>query len=384
MALQDLPNKQGFILQSDNNLTSAASVVTTLDAAGESRTHIGKVYLEAGTGSKTISSSGGAIRWRVATVGAFANAGTTIRIGIQDVASGVEDGTFDVYADLVGGTDTITSSTEYLTPMETGTKTISHGDLIAISVEMISKGGSDSIQVSAMNTGIHARASTGAKFPYITQDTGTGPSKSASATMAFAIEFDDGTLGWITPGILIPGTFSISSQSFANNSTPDEYAAVFQVPFKCRISGGHIWVGSIGTTDNFEIILYSDPTGTPTVIETITMDPLLTGSTAAGVEPYLFTFATPRELTPNTEYAIALRPTTTGSIAIGYIDLTSGNTKYKNPLPFGSTLEFMARTNQSGAFTSVQTYHLPLFGLLIDQLDDGAGSSGGGEVSHVF
>lgn len=32
----------------------------------------------------------------------FANAGTNFRIGIQDVAStGLEDGTFDVYADLV-------------------------------------------------------------------------------------------------------------------------------------------------------------------------------------------------------------------------------------------------------------------------------------------
>jgi len=41
-------------------------------------------------------------------------------------STGLEDGTFDVYADLVGGTDTITGSADQLTAMETGTKTITH------------------------------------------------------------------------------------------------------------------------------------------------------------------------------------------------------------------------------------------------------------------
>ncbi len=126
MALQTLANKMGMIISSDGGLMGSGINNATMDGAGESQAFIGKVFLEAGTGSKTISSAGGKIRWRSGTV-TFANAGTNFRIGIQDVAStGLEDGTFDVYADLVGGTDTITGSADQLTAMETGTKTISH------------------------------------------------------------------------------------------------------------------------------------------------------------------------------------------------------------------------------------------------------------------
>ena len=69
---------------------------------------------------------------------AFSNGSTNLRIGLQDVtpATGFEDGTFDVYADLVGGTDTIAEDVILATPMESGTKTVTHGDLLAIAIEM--------------------------------------------------------------------------------------------------------------------------------------------------------------------------------------------------------------------------------------------------------
>lgn len=64
MALQPIANRMGLLLHSDNNLMRpTAYSVAVIDAAGESRSFIGKVFLEAGSGSKTISSSGGAILW---------------------------------------------------------------------------------------------------------------------------------------------------------------------------------------------------------------------------------------------------------------------------------------------------------------------------------
>ena len=78
MALQSLGGKQGFIMSADGGMASSGTANTTLDAAGESRAYIGKVYLAGGTGSKTISSAGGKIWWRTAGT-TFANAGTTIR-----------------------------------------------------------------------------------------------------------------------------------------------------------------------------------------------------------------------------------------------------------------------------------------------------------------
>lgn len=57
MALQTLANKMGMIISSDGGLMGSGINNSTIDAAGESQAFIGKVFLEAGTGSKTISSS---------------------------------------------------------------------------------------------------------------------------------------------------------------------------------------------------------------------------------------------------------------------------------------------------------------------------------------
>lgn len=376
MALVQLPNNQGIFIHSDNSFVNNAALVSVLDAAGESRTFIGKVSLEAGSGSKTISGAGGGkIRWRTQTI-VFSDAGSTFRLGIQDVntSTGLEDGTFDVYADLVGGTDTISANADQLTTMETGSKTISQGDLIAVSFELISRGGTDSLQISAMNVGLSTRSSN-AYYPYITTDTGSGPSQSASGVFGCTIEFDDGTLGWITPAALIPNAFvTASTVTFGSSSTPDEYAAVFQVPFSCSIAGGYVAISNIASADDFEIILYSNPLGTPTAIASVAIDGANIGSSSGTAVPYLFTFSTSQQLSINTTYGLAVRPTTTNTISFGYIDLGTGNEKYKRPFPFGETLKLMARTDQTGAFADTQTYYFPVFGLLIDKLDDGVPS----------
>ena len=81
-------------------LTSLASYTnfSAIAAAGRSIAVIGKLVLAAGTGSKTISSAGGKIYIGKIASRTFANAGSTLRIGIQDVTAGtgLEDGVFDV------------------------------------------------------------------------------------------------------------------------------------------------------------------------------------------------------------------------------------------------------------------------------------------------
>lgn len=377
MALQSLGGKQGFIMSADGGMASSGTANTTLDAAGESRAYIGKVYLAGGTGSKTISSAGGKIWWRTAGT-TFANAGTTIRVGIQDVnASGLEDGTFDVYDDLVGGTDTITGSADQVTTMSSGTKTINHGDLIAVVIEMTAKGGTDSVIVAGTNASPLAR-STNVNFPYTSVDTGT-LAKAATGVVGSSIIFDDGTLGWIGFQAFAPGILTATATNVSSTSNPDEMAAIFQVPFKCKISGGYLYLGSIGSADTFEIVAYSDPLGTPTIIETLTPDQDLSGTSAAS--PYCFWFTTPITISPNTNYAISLRPTAANNISFSYVSLGSGNDEFKKAFPFGTGIKHGGRIDQTGAFTEVQTYNIPLFGMFVEQLDDGV--STGGEVSFV-
>lgn len=336
----------------------------TMDAAGESTGLIGRVFLEAGSGSKTISSSGGQIYLRFGTV-TFANAGTNLRIGIQDVATtGLEDGTFDVYADLVGGTDTITGSAVRKTAMETGSKTINHGDIVAVVVEMTARGGTDSVQLTRAS----GNTPVGSGFPYTTADTGT-LAKQSNPMPLTTIEFDDGTMGWFAPYYLAGNVYSSANTiDFSQSDTPDEHAAVFKVPFKCQVNAVAINIGSPSSGRTFEIVFYSDAEGTPTVIETFTPDEDLFSTNSGLLWCYL---TTPQTLTIGTWYAISLRPTTVNTNRILYYDLGSGFEKLKRPSDFGSNMKLSKRTNQTGAFVETQTYHLPLFAIQVSKLDDG-------------
>jgi hypothetical protein len=255
MAFQSFTNLQGVLLSpwptSPEFLTSLSS--TTIDAAGESGAAVGRMLLSSGPGtSKTISSAGGKVFFRAGAV-TFANAGTTIRVGIQDVAAtGLEDGTYDVRGDLVGGTDTITANAIKAVSMSTGSKSITHGDRVAVVIEAISRSGADSLVVN--------RSSTSSSLPYSTIDSGAGPAKSASIPM-ISVECDDGTLGWFAAE-----SFAWNSENataFASNSTPDEHALIFEVPVTCSARGLMLRLGSVAATDDFEAILYSDPLGTP-------------------------------------------------------------------------------------------------------------------------
>lgn len=366
MALQTIGNNLGIYISSLSFHNTGNINAATMNAAGESFTAIGRIHLEGGTGSKTISSAGGKIHWRSSTI-TFSNAGTNLRIGIQDIAAtGLEDGTFDVYADLVGGTDTITGSTVQSTAMETGTKTIGHGDIIGIAFETTTRGGTDSVTV-AYPVGTAAPANP--LFPYITLDTGAGPTRNPGANMLL-IEFDDGTFGWLEyyGGAVLPG--SQTNQAFNSGSTPDEYAAVFQVPFKTSINKVALSIGSVASTDTFEVILYSDPEGTPVAERTTTVDPHYVGNTTQ-TDTFWVALSSGYTLSPNTWYAVALRPTSANSINFGYYNLGSGHTLWKKSTSFGTNIKMSSRTNQTGAFSEVQNYYLPILYLSLNQLDDG-------------
>lgn len=379
MALQPVANGMGIPMDYCNIYSTGTIANNTINATGESVTQIGRIYLEGGSGSKTISNGRGKITFRTGTI-TFADAGTNFRIGIQDVAStGIETGTFDVYVDLVGGGGGIISNTWHEIAMASGTKTINHGDLIAISFEMTTRGGTDSVIITSF---VNGYLGVNQLFPYKTVDAGSGPVRNATSPIIACIVFDDGTLGWIEPQPVFPNMNIITTTSLSSSTTPDEYAAVFQVPFKCSIRAAYMYVGSVANADDFEIILYSDAEGTPTVEQAVSVSADIIGSASTNA-PYWVNF-TSEILLPGIIYAIALRPTTTNAITLGYHDLTSTfGDKYKKMLPFGSLLKMSSRTNQTGAFSEVQSYYLPAFGILIDALDDGVSAGGSSPFAFV-
>src|SRR3990172_9084696 len=167
----------------------------TLDAVGEKINFIGRVYLEGGPGSKTISSAGGKIDWRTATV-TWATPGSTLRVGIADVdltngPPGRDDGTFDVRKDLVQGTDSLASNTWVSTAMATGTKTIEHGDLVSIVFELTATLGVDVVTVNKVNNN-----NVSYNMPFVSTFLG-GVWASGIGTPCAVITFDDATLGFL-------------------------------------------------------------------------------------------------------------------------------------------------------------------------------------------
>jgi len=364
MALQSTP---GVFLETIlfNNTSS-----TTANATGESAAAIGQILVPAGSG--TLSSSGGGyIIWHC--FGAtYANAGSIVTVGLQGVntTTNVESGTFLVSGQHTTGGTTITQNQLNSIAMDGGSLTINHGDLYAGVVELTNRGGSDFIQIVRM-----ALTSQAQMTPWATQDAGGGPSVT-NAPAAMTIVFDDGSFGyWGGQPLQWPMGLAPSTVNPSVSSTPDEYAAVFSVPVACEINAIGYYVGAISGSDAYELILYSDPEGTPSVVDSVAITAPV-GSTSSTTS-FSTVPITATELTAGTLYAVAVRPTTAGAINIAYADLTASGAVLKSLQPF-STCKFSSRTNQTGAFSEVDANYLPIFHLNVSKLDDGAGGGGGG------
>jgi hypothetical protein len=361
MALTSLFNNLGLLIRPFLNY-GMVSDVFQINAVGESLCFIGKIYLTSGLGtSKTISSAGGKIYFIPGTQ-VWASVGSTIRVGIQDIntGTGIEDGTYDVYDDLVQGTDTIPSDSVKEVLMSSGTKTINHGDIIGIIIEMTVRNGTDSLNINTTSVD----GLTG-NFPYITVDIGAGPTRNATNNHApcIAIQFDDGTMGYFGD-FMIPS--SITSVTTLNSgSTPDEYALIFKVPFKCTINALYITAGEQDSGEDATVHLIQNPLTTVTNLVTTTLLATSVGLVGS-IAGYTIIDIAETELQANTEYAISYRPTTTGNRTIQTI--TFLNSSFRLTFPFyllGAT-----RTDL-GAFTTSSTV-FPDFGFRINKLDDGA------------
>ena len=319
--------------------TSSGSV--TLNATGETAFMVGHVWIDGGGGSKTISAAGGgSIVWRSAAV-TFANGSTVFDVGIQDCSTGTApaqgDGTFDVAASFTGGGGGVTANATQTSVMTTGTKTITHGDQIAIGMAMTTRGGADSVIVAISAIDITTN------LPCVTANTSGVYVRQAGHPIAY-INFDDGTKGWLwLSDFRYTNNTSISVN--VDTATADEYGNIIMPTTPFYATGARCTI-DINVTANIEIILYSDPLGTPVAERTITIDAETSG-TAAGNSGY-FMFSTPYLMRPGTAYALAVRPTTANNISLYYIDSVAGAVLLGAPNTYAYSCR---RINNSGAFS---------------------------------
>ncbi len=351
----------------------------TMDATAEKLAFIGYVIFEDGPSASSKTLSTGNIQYRTNAV-TFANAGTTVDIGIQDVDATTSnpprpDGTFDVKTTLTGGGGGITTTAWNTATMNSGSKSISHGQLIAVVFDMTARAGADSVIIG----GGYSQTLWGANFGLTDQPFGLNNTGSWATTSYclpnIVITFDDGTRAYLAKGI--PFSSVNTEAAFSDSSNPDERGMIFQVPWDCKISA---LIGSVAynnaTTSDAVLTLYSTPLGTPASMGSFTLNAETENISTFNYSAIrLYPFTAEISLTKNTDYCIAYKATSTGTIQLPHITLGSAN--HRAALPFGTTMRKGTRNNSSGAFSeespAVTVYGM---GIQISSFDDGIGAGG--------
>ena len=320
---------------------SYAAASTVLNATGETVFMVGHVWLENPLGgTKTISAAGGgSIVWRTGAI-TFANGATVFDVGIQDVSATTApsqgDGTFDVKASFTGGGGGVTASATQTSVMTAGTKTLAHGQMIAIGMAMTTAGGADSVAV------ISAGVAITTNLPCTT--TNTSGSYVRTGWPCAYIVFDDSSIGWIWGGNFLYSSGNAFSVN-VDTATADEYANIIIPTTTFRATGVRVSI-DINVSATFEAILYSDPLGTPVAERTITIDGEQSGT--ANVNDAFLMFSSYYDMRPWTTYAVAIRPTTTNNLSVLYSDSIAGAVLLGAPNTYAYACR---RIGNSGAFS---------------------------------
>lgn len=292
---------------------------TTIDATNEAAIMVGRI-LTADQGSHTIDTTGSSsIGWRSSTL-TFANAGTTVKVGLAAVdaaagppvraANASDVITFDVSKSLTGGGGGITANAWQEHVPDTGTKTIANGDLVAMCIQMTARGGADAVNIQCAEL-----LSASTRRPSVTDFTGGSYSGTTRIPNA-VITFSDGVLGYFWGGYV--ATTGLSNTAWNNTSATKEHGNLLQFAYPQKVYGVVAWAAIGGDAD---LVLYSDPLGTPVAEKSVSIDLNAVAAATAGL--YRELFPSPFVLKANTPYAIVFKPTTATNITAPLLILNS-------------------------------------------------------------
>jgi hypothetical protein len=349
----------------------AAGDTMLLDATLEEAQFIGSVTIDGG-GSKTFGTSGSKIGWLPGVSITFA-AGATLRVGVKTAVSTTlgpparaTAGTaaFNVYDDLVGGTDTITSTTWRDDVMNAGTPfTVTDGDLLAICLHLTVSSGTPSIKVRGAATG-----TSPPHLPAATLVTASGATFTQQNVIPnVMLTFNDGTLGWLEQSrVFTPGA---SGNTVIGNG--NSIGNIVRLPFPCVIDALTVhMIMATSAEASFEV--WGTPLGTPGLVTSVVVDGNVIGGTA-GDRHLTKRFAAPPTFTANTDYAVAVKQTNANSVTVLYDDVAlAGYNK-----PNGMGVNCYAANSTAGATFAVQNSALRRYQIWmrVSAVDNGAGGA---------
>ena len=338
-------------LQSLNNYVSLPSIglivpggtfsTTVLDAADEK---LAWVFLAPKTGLIR------KIGFRTGTV----TTGATVDVRLEGVTmstgepSGVLAGTTTNASQVIASAD----DNVWFTTQLTSDASVTAGQALAIVIVNPSGG---FMQIAS---GFGATYTN--QFPYsVAYLSGAWGAKGNGSLLSFYIEYHDGT----TCSIGNAPLQSHGSVTFNTGSAADERALYFSVPFPCKVAGADIMVPS--WAGNGDIYLY-DSDGTTVLSQVTGIDKDLSRAGTVGLLRVIFD--TPATIAANTNYRLALKPTSGSNV--GWYEYTFSSTTYMAAVDGGTAFHLSTQADASG--WSQTTTTRPSVALLISALDDGA------------
>lgn len=366
MTIQSIPG--GFDLVGPNVHSIVPSDISSsqINATGEAVIFVGRITTSDG-GSHTIDTTGSSsIGWRADGV-TFTNPSTSFSVGVAPVdntagppgrasnTTNVID--FDVKAVFAGGGGGVTAGWQTTVPT-TGSKVIADGDLVAVAFQMTNRAGVDDILVS------HMAAAQNVSRPGVTGFTASYSNRFGLPNCV--IRFADGAYGYFEGGDVVS---TITTRTWNSGSATKEYGQLYQLPYPVKVRGVYGFAAIGADTD---IVLYSDPLGTPVAEKTASI--LRRSLTVASGSFFYERFSSPYSVAANQPIGAVFKP---GASSISTYLKTLGAATHRIADPWGLTGYGINRA--SGAFanenSSLAHYYI---GLLVTGADDATGGGGGG------
>ena len=340
-------------------------------------------------GQSPISDSISKIYFRVGAIAA--TAGTGVQVRIETVANGKPTGTL-WSANGTGAAPTAsvtiadTDDNSWKTATLTNAAVLIPGDEFAIVIiyEAGNDDGTFSVPFQISSTFL---SNLSGEYPLQWQDTGGGTYASTGNNACWEWIVEMTTAGVISLPGLLPQSGAGTLTAYSTGAAPDERALKFTAPFKARVIGVRVTLFNLVAASAFTCSLWDSTANGPDG-----QTPLAQSNSVDGDSVYATTadghfdiyFTAPYTLTAGTAYYAGVRNTTANAISLG--ELTNSNvTNAMRAFGLGTTTAHLGtRTwtgTNPGAWTDTTTT-LPLISLIIDQIDDGTGTGGGGAMVH--
>ena len=268
---------------------------------------------------------------------------------------------------LPDGTPSFGSSASAATAVTTGTNpiialgasaTIAKGAIFAVKVAW----SAGSLVVQNFNTGNPGVPS----LPYSVVNTGS-PTKGVSQS-TFALG-SSATTFYQTPGTT-PASGATNTSNF-NNTSSAKRGLKFTLPFNCRIIGVRFY--STTSIGDYNAGIY-DGTGAGVGSTVTAFDGDKNANNGNGTT-FVY-FSTALTYTAGSTYYAAIEPTSATNVSLGFFSMASAD--FLTAFPSGTNAVYSAFTNPGTPTWTDTNTQLPYLDIIIDQIDNGAGSGGGG------